>query len=77
MPPAMAWCRLCLLVCLVTQALTMEAPCPRGMLAVYRLSLATHWTQEKFPKQYPQWRPTPQWSKTVGRSGRMTALKLY
>jgi len=36
------------------------------MLAVYRLSLNTHWTQEKFPKQYPQWRPTPQWSKTVG-----------
>jgi len=56
---------LCLLM-LVTQAMSQAAPCPRGMLAVYRLSLNTHWTQEKFPKQYPQWRPTPQWSKTVG-----------
>ena len=65
---AMAGARLplCLLM-LVTQAMSQAAPCPQGMLAVYRLSLNTHWTQEKFPKQYPQWRPTPQWSKTVGK----------
>ena len=41
--------------------------CPPGMLAVYRLSLATEWSEEKFPKQYPQWRPPAQWSKTVGQ----------
>lgn len=67
--PAMAGslAPLCCLLVLVTQVLSQAAPCPQGMLAVYRLSLNTHWTQEKFPKQYPQWRPTPQWSKTVGR----------
>ena len=41
--------------------------CPPGMLAVYRLNLATEWSEEKFPKQYPQWRPPAQWSKTVGQ----------
>ena len=40
--PAMAGARLplCLLM-LVTQAMSQAAPCPRGMLAVYRLSLNT------------------------------------
>ena len=42
------------------------SPCPPARLAVYRLSLATHWAESTFPKQYPQWRPPAQWSKTVG-----------
>ena len=46
-----------------------SSSCPQGMLAVYRLSLQTEWSEEKFPKQYPQWRPSAQWSKTVGKSG--------
>ena len=44
-----------------------SSSCPQGMLAVYRLSLQTEWSEEKFPKQYPQWRPSAQWSKTVGQ----------
>lgn len=42
------------------------ASCPSSTLAVYSLQLVTHWTEENFPKQYPQWRPPAQWSKTVG-----------
>ena len=66
--PAMAGSGLPLVLLLVsvTQVLAQSTSCPRDMLAVYRLSLNTHWTEERFPKQYPQWRPTPQWSKTVG-----------
>ena len=46
---------------------SLQSSCPPGMLAVYRLNLQTEWTEEKFPKQYPQWRPSAQWSKTVGQ----------
>lgn len=41
-------------------------PCSPGNLAVYRLELRTFWSEERFPKQYPQWRPPAQWSKTIG-----------
>ena len=41
--------------------------CPKGMLVVYRLSLRTQWEEKIFPKQFPQWRPAAQWSKTIGR----------
>ena len=30
--------------------------------------LETHWSEKMFPKQYPQWRPPAQWSKTIGYS---------
>ena len=56
-------------VTVLTVALVIQevlASCPSSTLAVYRLQLATHWTEENFPKQYPQWRPPAQWSKTVG-----------
>jgi hypothetical protein len=43
-------------------------PCSPGNLAVYRLELRTFWSEERFPKQYPQWRPPPQWSKTIGET---------
>jgi hypothetical protein len=43
------------------------APCPPNLLAVYKLRLETFWSEERFPKQYPQWRPPAQWSKTVGK----------
>jgi hypothetical protein len=42
--------------------------CSPGNLAVYRLELRTFWSEERFPKQYPQWRPPPQWSKTIGET---------
>jgi len=51
-----------------TSASSSTSPCPPGRLAVYRVDLATYWTEETFPKQYPLWRPNAQWSKTVGYS---------
>ena len=35
--------------------------------AEYKLTLTTHWEPSAFPRHFPQWRPTPQWSKTIGR----------
>ena len=49
-----------------TSASCSTSPCPPGRLAVYRVDLATYWTEETFPKQFPLWRPNAQWSKTVG-----------
>jgi len=40
--------------------------CLPGNLAVYSIKLKTYWSEQSFPKQYPQWRPPAQWSKTVG-----------
>ena len=57
----------CCLLPWVETSSSSSSSCPPGMLAVYRLSLATEWSEEKFPKQYPQWRPPAQWSKTVGQ----------
>ena len=45
----------------------LRAACPPDQLVVYRLDLRTYWDEATFPKQYPQWRPSAQWSKTVGR----------
>ena len=45
-----------------------SSSCPEDILAVYKIRLETFWSEERFPKQYPQWRPPAQWSKTVGRS---------
>ena len=45
---------------------TLASSCPPDMLAVYSLALRTEWAEDRFPKQYPQWRPPAQWSKTIG-----------
>ncbi|KAL9877187.1 uncharacterized protein LOC119638316 isoform X2 [Glossina fuscipes] len=42
--------------------------CGLDGLAVYKIVLQTYWTRELFPKHYPDWRPTAQWTKTVGCS---------
>ncbi|CAL4072208.1 unnamed protein product [Meganyctiphanes norvegica] len=42
--------------------------CPGSELALYRLTLETHWTPRDFPKHYPEWRPPAQWSKLIGQS---------
>ena len=34
--------------------------------AEYRLTISTHWEPSAFPRHFPQWRPAPQWSKTIG-----------
>ena len=36
-------------------------------LTVFRVTLVTHWSRDKFPKQYPEWRPPAQWSKLIGK----------
>ena len=43
-----------------------QSNCDHDTLSVYKLVLETHWTEERFPKQYPLWRPPAQWSKTIG-----------
>ena len=55
-------------VCAVLGVLVhlVSSSCPRDILAVYKIRLETFWSEERFPKQYPQWRPPAQWSKTVG-----------
>lgn len=56
---------LTLIESLVTRV-SSSSNCPTDMLAVYSLSLKTEWSEKTFPKQYPQWRPSAQWSKTIG-----------
>jgi len=52
---------------LLLPVLTTGQPlCSPDSLAMYQLVLETHWSEELFPKQYPQWRPPAQWSKTIG-----------
>lgn len=42
------------------------ADCTVDRLAIYKVVLHTYWTRELFPKHYPDWKPTAQWSKTLG-----------
>ncbi|KAK2717092.1 hypothetical protein QYM36_007287 [Artemia franciscana] len=42
--------------------------CDPDRLTVFRVTLVTHWSRDKFPKQYPEWRPPAQWSKLIGRT---------
>merc|ERR1711892_85569 len=55
-----------LLMLLLPVMTACQPTCSAESLAVYKLVLETHWSEEMFPKQYPQWRPPAQWSKTVG-----------
>ncbi|XP_056642503.1 spondin-2 [Diorhabda sublineata] len=43
-------------------------PCQPDKLTVYKVVLHTFWSRETFPKHYPDWRPSAQWSKVFGRS---------
>ncbi|CAL1264985.1 unnamed protein product [Larinioides sclopetarius] len=45
-----------------------DSRCPADVLVMYRMVLHTEWSEEKFPKQYPEWRPPAQWSVVAGRS---------
>ncbi|XP_022909736.1 spondin-1 [Onthophagus taurus] len=42
--------------------------CQPDKLTVYKVILHTFWSRDKFPKHFPDWRPTAQWSKVIGRS---------
>jgi len=67
-----------LLFTLVFTIITLTtSTCPRDMLVVYRLSLRTEWDEKIFPKQFPQWRPAAQWSKTIGYSHSPDSAPLY
>merc|ERR1711872_768325 len=58
-----------LLITLISTIISLiTSTCPKDMLVVYRLSLKTDWDEITFPKQFPQWRPNAQWSKTIGYS---------
>ncbi|KRT83759.1 hypothetical protein AMK59_4414, partial [Oryctes borbonicus] len=37
--------------------------CQPDKLTVYKVILHTFWSRDKFPKHYPDWRPSSQWSK--------------
>jgi len=65
--PSKAALRNQLLLTLVSR-LVGATSCPSERLAVYKLELETFWDERNFPKQYPQWRPNAQWSKTIGYS---------
>lgn len=45
-----------------------RAGCKTDKLVVYKVQLETFWDEETFPRQYPEWRPNAQWSKTLGFS---------
>ena len=42
--------------------------CQSTKLVVYQVTFTTFWDREKFPKQYPEWRPPAQWSKLIGKT---------
>ena len=47
---------------------TQAASCPPEQLVTYRLDVHTHWSKQRFPKNYPLWRPSAQFSKFFGES---------
>ena len=44
-----------------------DMQCQSTKLVVYKVTFATFWDRDKFPKQYPEWRPAAQWSKLIGK----------
>ena len=48
-------------------AAALSSGCTLDRLAVYKVVLHTYWTRDLFPKHYPDWRPTAQWTKTIGK----------
>lgn len=45
-----------------------ESSCSEGSLARYRVTFNGEWSEQRFPNQYPQFRPHAQWSKMIGRT---------
>ena len=44
------------------------ADCDPDSAALYQITLETFWTPDKFPRQFPTWRPPAQWSPVFGYS---------
>lgn len=36
-------------------------------LVQYKILLKTYWSRERFPKQYPQWSPSAQFGRLIGK----------
>ena len=43
------------------------ASCAPDQLVTYRLDVETHWSKQRFPKHYPIWRPSAQFSQFFGK----------
>lgn len=48
------------------RAVLRDGSCDSSRLALYKVVLHTYWTRDLFPKHYPDWRPTAQWTNTIG-----------
>lgn len=42
-------------------------PCRSDELVQYTAIFTANWTRDRFPKQYPEFRPPAQWSRVVGK----------
>ncbi|KAK9739086.1 Spondin-N [Popillia japonica] len=49
--------------------------CQPDKLTVYKVILHTFWSRDKFPKHYPDWSPSAQWSKVFVRSHAYVFIK--
>ncbi|XP_063708677.1 spondin-2-like [Culicoides brevitarsis] len=50
-----------------TQTSGQTKKCKNPRLALYNVTFVGNWSPDLFPKQYPEFRPPAQWSKTFGR----------
>ena len=66
----------CSTLLLASLSSPVNCSCSSEWLAVYRLSIRTFWDEDQFPKQYPEWRPPAQWSKSIGKLNFNYAQKL-
>ena len=57
------------IVSLAVSGLSIE--CDKDQLVVYNIVMETFWDREKFPRQYPEWRPPAQWAKLLGELSRV------
>lgn len=56
------------LLLVAANAAVVWSSCDPGTAALYQVTLQTHWSPDKFPRQYPAWRPPAQWSPVFGFS---------
>lgn len=59
------WKRMTAILVLVLIAVT--SGCDVDDVAVYKVSLRMLWSEERFPKDYPLYRPAAQWSQVFGK----------
>lgn len=59
------WKRMAAILVLVLIAVT--SGCDVDDVAVYKVTLRMMWSEERFPKDYPQFWPKAQWSQAFGK----------